>query len=143
MHTTTGTEVPGEVVLNNEAIKLAEKANTIYASLYDVPGDFSQRSLDTRTKERPTNKDLANKNMVVLNVMDKRRANQNAFQVLWVVNCIVYSVVTAFLLLKEQKKNPNIVTHEVKMTKTSKKITCGKPTKYEEKYLLQKLSLRE
>ena len=106
LHTATGTEVPGEVVLNSEAIKLAEKANTTYASLYGVPGDFSQRSLDTRTKERSANKDLANINMVASNMMDKRRDNQNAFQVLWVVNCIVYSVVTTFLLLKGRKKEP-------------------------------------
>ena len=106
LHKTTGTEVPGEVVLNSDAIKLAEKANTLYVSFYDVPGDFSQRSLDTRTKERPTNKDLANINIVVSNMMDKRRDNQNAFQVLWVVNCIVYSVATAFLLLKGWKKEP-------------------------------------
>lgn len=104
LHTTAGTDVPGEVVLNSEAIKLAEKANTIYASSYDVPGDLSQRSPDTRTKKRATNEDLANINMVVSNMMDNRRANQNLFQVLWVVNCIMYSVVTAFLLLKGWKK---------------------------------------
>ena len=105
---------------------MAGKANAIYASLYDVLEDFSQRSLDKRRKEGATNKDLANINMVVSNMMDNRRAIQNAFQVLWVENCIVHYVVTAFLLLKGWKKEPKHFNSRSKSDEDikTKKITC-------------------
>ena len=61
LHTTTALQVPGETGLNSEAIKLAQKAD-IYASLGNVPGDYSQRFGDTRTKERPSLKDVENIN---------------------------------------------------------------------------------
>ena len=107
MHTTTALQVPGETGLNSEAIKLAQKAEIIYASLGNVPGDYSQRFVDTRTKERPSLKDLENIKTVVSEMMNNRRVNGKAFQSIWIVSCIVYSVVIAFLLLKGWKKEIN------------------------------------
>ena len=64
--------------------------------------------MDTRTKERPSLKDLENENTVVSHMMNKRRVNGNAFQSIWIVlSSIVYSVVIAFLLLKGWKKETN------------------------------------
>lgn len=62
LNTTTALQVPEETGLNSEAIKLAQKADIIYASLGNVPGDYSQRFVYTRTKERPSLKDVENIN---------------------------------------------------------------------------------
>ena len=88
--------------------------------------------MDTRTKERPSLKDLENKNTVVSHMMNKRRVNGNAFQSIWIVlSSIVYSVVIAFLLLKGWKKE----TNRFSATKTEEDI--------ENKYLRESYQIKK
>ena len=70
------------------------------------PGDYSQRDIDTRTKETPSTKDLEEINQAIKLLMERYMviATQNPFGFLWLANCIVYSVVCAFLLMKGWKK---------------------------------------
>ena len=60
-----------------------------------------------KNKGRLFLKDLENKNTVVSHMINKRRVNGNAFQSIWIVSSIVYSIVVAFLLLKGWKKETN------------------------------------
>ena len=76
----------GKTAVNSEAIKLAQKADIIYASLGNVPGDYSQRFVDTRRKERPSLKDVENINTVVSGMMNSRRVNGKAFQSIWILS---------------------------------------------------------
>ena len=70
------------------------------------PGDYSQRDIDTRTKETPSTKDLEEINQAIKLLMKRYMVipTQNPFGFLWLANCIVYSVVCAFLLMKGWKK---------------------------------------
>lgn len=48
LHMSSAPEVPVESSLNNEALKIAHKAKIIFSSIRDVPGDYTDRLLDTR-----------------------------------------------------------------------------------------------
>ena len=97
-------ETPAEVKNIFQAAKL------VFASVAADPGDFSNRLLDSRTKKRPTNQDIININAAIEQLMKQNDVNnapdpaQNAFVFLWLANCVIYSVVVAFLLLKGWKK---------------------------------------
>ena len=70
------------------------------------PGDYSQRDIDTRTKETPSTKDLEEINQAIKLLMERYEVTptQNPFGFLWLANCVLYSVVCAFLLMKGWKK---------------------------------------
>ena len=70
------------------------------------PGDYSQRDIDTRTKETPSTKDLEEINQAIKLLMERYEVTptQNPFGFLWLANCALYSVVCAFLLMKGWKK---------------------------------------
>ena len=69
------------------------------------PGDYSQRDIDTRTKEKPSTKDLEEINQAIKLLMERYEVTptQNPFGFLWLANCVLYSVVCAFLLMKGWK----------------------------------------
>ena len=126
----------------NESV-LLDSANCILLSVSDNTGDFVKRSVDTRTKEKPTKTDLRNINTVIEVLMSRNKQvspNKNPFEYLWLVDCVLYSVVAAFLLLKGWKKETpgqsdcarNKPTakwkrvHEEKVMETRKKISIAK-----------------
>ena len=59
---------------------------------------------DTRIKERPTKHDLDNINQTITEIMKQASPGENPFSYLWIANCVLYSVVVAFLLNKGWKK---------------------------------------
>ena len=67
---------------------------------------------NSRTKKRPTNQDIININAAIEQLM-KQNNNvnnapdpaQNPFVFLWLANCVIYSVVIAFLVLKGWEKS--------------------------------------
>ena len=72
-----------------------------------VSGEFKERCYDTRTKQRPNIKDIANVNIAVREIIKQSSAPdpvENPFGFLWLVNCILYSVIIAFYISKGWKK---------------------------------------
>ena len=80
-----------------------------HASIVHRQGDFCERDVDTRVKEKPTNRDFENINKAIENVMEKNKVSEidQPFVYLWMANCILYAVVVAFLLAKNWTKNGN------------------------------------
>ena len=105
LHTT----LTQEQQLNNgdqERCSFLEPANRIMETISTHPGDYSQRDIDTRTKETPSTKDLEEINQAIKLLMERYEVTptQNPFGFLWLANCALYSVVCAFLLMKGWKK---------------------------------------
>ena len=76
------------------------------------PGDLSNRCYDTRTKERLTKADISNINAVAIELLKSGtpvNPSENPFRYLWLVNCILYSVVVALYISKglEKRKSGN------------------------------------
>ena len=71
-------------------------------------------NVDTKIKEKPTNRDIKNINKAIENVMEKNKVSEidQPFVYLWMANCILYAVVVAFLLAKNWKKNRNSQTED-------------------------------
>ena len=97
LHTT----LTQEQQLNNgdqERCSFLEPANRIMETISTHPGDYSQRDIDTRTKETPSTKDMEETNQVIKLLMERYEVTptQNRFGFLWLVNCVLYSVVCAF-----------------------------------------------
>ena len=105
LHTT----LTQEQQLNNgdqERRSFLEPANRIMETISTHPGDYSQRDIDTRTKETPSTKDLEEINQAIKLSMERYEVTptQNPFGFLWLANCVLYSVLCAFLLMKGWKK---------------------------------------
>ena len=103
----TDLHTASDCVLNETESVLLDSANCILLSVSDNTGDFVERSVDTQTKEKPTKTDLRNINTVIEVLMSRNKQvspNENPFEYLWLVDCVLYSVVAAFLLLKGWKK---------------------------------------
>ena len=104
LHTT----LTQEQQLNNsdqERCSFLEPANRIMKAISTHPGDYSQHDIDTRTKETPSTKDLEETNQAIKLLMEHYEVTpmQNPFGFLWLPNCILYSVVCTFLLVKGWK----------------------------------------
>lgn len=102
---TSSSQVPGE---DAETAELIQLTFPILASVTQVSGEFKERCYDTRTKRKPNNKDIANVNAAVREIIKQRSVPdpvENPFGFLWLVNCIVYSVIIAFYISKGWKKN--------------------------------------
>ena len=78
------------------------------ASVNASEGDYSNRAIDTRIKQRPTKSDLKTINKVINGLVEKNSVvpGQNPFAYLWLANCVLYSVVVTFLVSKGWKKDP-------------------------------------
>ena len=104
----TNAQVPEENETPAEMKNIFQTAKLVFASVAADPGDFSNRLLDSRTKKRPTNQDIININAAIDQLMKQNDVinapdpAQNPF--LWLANCVIYSVVVAFLVLKGWKK---------------------------------------
>ena len=80
-----------------------------FADFYPCLADFFcsvNRVIDTRTKEKPSTKDLEEINQAIKLLMERYEVTptQNPFGFLWLANCALYLVVCAFLLMKGWKK---------------------------------------
>ena len=106
----TNAQVPEENETPAEVKNIFQAAKLVFASVAADPGDFSNRLLDSRTKKRPTNQDIININAAIEQLMKQNDVNnapdpaQNPLVFLWLANCVIYSVVVAFLVLKGWKK---------------------------------------
>ena len=107
----TSAQVPEENETPAEVKNIFQAAKLVFASVAADPGDFSNRLLDSRTKKRPTNQDIININAAIEQLMKQNDVNnapdpaQNPFVFLWLANCVIYSVVVAFLVLKGWEKS--------------------------------------
>ena len=86
--------------LNNggqERSSFLEPTNRILETISTHPGDYSQRDIDTRTKETPSTKDLEEINQGIKLLMARYEVTptQNAFGFLWLANFVLYSMVCA------------------------------------------------
>ena len=70
----------------------------------------NNNNLDSRAKKRGTNQDIININEAIEQPMKQNDVNgvadpaQNPFVFLWLANCVIYSVLVAFLVMKGWKK---------------------------------------
>ena len=123
LHMEESRPVPDEQpnTLSSEARELLETLAHIYTQISPCEGDFRNRTIDTRTKGNPINGDLENINKVIMELMKQCRVSptDNPFSYLWIANCVLYSVVTAFLLHKGWKKqgSNNSSVHKRKRSK--------------------------
>ena len=101
----TSLEGPGSE-LSKDTNDLIDSSNLILALVNTSPGEFGEREFDTRIKERPTKYDLDNINQTIAELMKHNQASagENPLSYLWIANCVLYSVVVAFLLNKGWKK---------------------------------------
>ena len=78
----------------------------VLAQVNTQEGEFINREIDTRLKEKPTNKDLGSINKAIVELMQQHHISptENPFSYQWVANSVLYSVVTVFLLQKGWKK---------------------------------------
>ena len=93
--------------ISTSVCELLQLTNPILASVAKSRGDFNGRRYDTRTKQRPTGAEIKDVNAAV-SVLLKHNTipdpTQDPFGYLWIVNCILYSVIVAFYISKDWKK---------------------------------------
>ena len=107
---TSETNTSGELASseeNSEIIDLVESACIILASIVHPQGDFCERDVDTRIKEKPTNRDIENINKAIENVMEKNKVSEidQPFVYLWMI-----SNLHTLLILKSLQRFPNVTT---------------------------------
>ena len=129
------TSLTQEQQLNNgdqERFSFIEPASRIMEAISTNPGDYSQRDIDTRTKETPSTKDFKEINQAIKLLMERYMVipTQNPFGFLWLANCILYSVVCAFLLMKGWKKTR---ANKRRQTAGQKEFTTGRQGRSENK----------
>lgn len=85
---------------------MLESSTNILGQINTHRGEYHNREFDTRIKENPTKGDIENINQAMKELMKKQDVFpvDNPFSYLWIANCVLYSVVVAFLLHKGWKK---------------------------------------
>ena len=84
------------------------------------------REVDTRVKQRPTQADINNINLAVNEIVNREQQqhsinpNRNPFEYLWMINCILYAVVVAFLFYKKWKKPAGAKGQKERKTQSQK-----------------------
>ena len=93
-------------VLNQQTCDLLDSSNVFFALANTQQGEVGEQEIDTRISARPTKRDLNNINLTTMKLMEQHQVSpkENPFNYLWVANCVLYSVVMAFLLNKGWKK---------------------------------------
>ena len=61
----TTTNETEQKTVNAEVECLLSKASVVYASVIETPGEFQNRSIDTRIKQKPTKSDIKNVNITI------------------------------------------------------------------------------
>ena len=91
--------------LCQETKLLLDSAIKIFDSIKSEPGEFMNRDIDTRTKERPSQREIENINKAITELTKTTSFQTNdPFVYLWIANCALYAVTVAFLLHKGWKK---------------------------------------
>ena len=82
-----------------------KKAGRIHSKI-DNNNNNNNNNLESRTKKRRKNQDIININAAIEQLMKQNDVNSAAeparkpFVFLWLANCVMYSVVVAFLVMK-------------------------------------------
>ena len=115
-----------ERTMDNQTRELMDSTMDIFATVSARDGLFTSREIDTRTKEKITKKDTETINNVVYKMLEEKTTSpiERPFEYLWMVSCILYSAVVAFLLSKGWKKYPT----------DRPRVVQDKDTKEKEKY---------
>lgn len=115
--------------LNNEVTKIIKAARPILASVITNPGYFNQRVSDTRTRKHPTIGDITNINGAIDVLIKENNGSSNIidpaqdpFICLWLANCVLYSVVIAFFVMKGCRKRRDLRAGKAKLEKRKKKL---------------------
>ena len=87
--------------------ELFERSSQSFASVNAREGDYSNRAIDTRIKQRPTKSDLKTINKVINCLVEQNKVvpGENSLAYLWLANCVLFSVVVTFLVSKGWKKD--------------------------------------
>lgn len=116
-----------EILLTNEVTTVLQGAAPRFTLISQTIGDFTMREVDTRVKQRPTQADINNINLVVSEMIVNREQQQHSinpnrkpFQYLWMINCILYAVVVAFLFYKKWKKPAETKGQKERKTQSQK-----------------------
>ena len=106
MYTESTQDQAEEIVntLTTPEKEVFERSSQLFASMNTSEGNYSNRAMDTRIKQRPTQSDLKTINGLV--EQNKVVPWETPFAYLWLANCVLYSVVMTFLVLKGWKKDP-------------------------------------
>ena len=93
-------------VLNQQTGDLLDSSNVIFALANTQRFEVGEQEFDTRISAEPTKCDLNNINLTTMKLMEQHQVSpkRNPLSYLWVANCVLYSVVMAFLLNKGEKK---------------------------------------
>ena len=93
-------------VLNQQTGDLLDSSNVIFALANTQRGEVGEQEFDTRISAGPTKCDLNNINLTTMKLMEQHQVSpkSNPLSYLWVANCVLYSIVMAFLLNKGGKK---------------------------------------
>ena len=98
-----------------------------YSSLTQMPANpLAMCEVDTRVKQRPTQADINNINLAVNEIVNREQQqhsinpNRNPFEYLWMINCILYAVVVAFLFYKKWKKPAGAKGQKERKTQSQK-----------------------
>ena len=110
MHTESTQDQAEEIVhaLTTPEKELFERSLQLFASVNTSEGDYSNHAIDTRIKQRPTQSDPKTINKVINGLVEQNKVVpwETPFAYLWLANCVLYSVVVTFLVLKGWKKDP-------------------------------------
>ena len=115
-----------EILLTNEVTTVLEGAAPRFTLISQTIGDFTMREVDTRVKQRPTQADINNINLVVSEIVNREQQqhsinpNRKPFEYLWMINCILYAVIVAFLFYKKWKKPAETKGQKERKTQSQK-----------------------
>ena len=123
-----------EILLTNEVTTVLEGAAPRFTLISQTIGDFTMREVDTRVKQRLTQADINNINLVVSEIVNREQQqhsinpNRKPFEYLWMINCILYAVIVAFLFYKKWKKPAETKGQKEQKTQSQKRNTETKNT---------------
>ena len=134
---------PAENQQTDETRMLIEKSSQMFERVYNQPGNYENREIDTRTKEKPTKRDIENINTAVNEIINQHITSPagDPFIFLWIANCALYSSVAAFLLLKGWKKAAANDRPRRNVTDKKKKEYQDKATELRKKISIAKAEL--
>ena len=108
LHTAERVVIKEEQVntLNEETRTLVDGAPLVLARVNTQEAEFINREMDTGIKEKPSNNDLGNIKKAIVELMKQHYNSppENPFSYQWIADCVLFSVVTTFLLQKGWKK---------------------------------------
>ena len=129
LHIEEGTSPEGSAsTISQEAYVLLESSIIILGQINTHQGEYHNREFDTRIKEKPTKGDIENINQALQEVMKQQNVfpAENPFFYLWITNCVLYSVVVAFLLHKDGKSRAPKDNQVVVVNSKSGNVCTGK-----------------